>query len=562
MKRSARPTADHAERPIFTPREWTVLATIVAIAAIYRLVALDRVPPGINQDEALSAWNAWCLLHTGRAMSGERWPIFHCRNIGDQPTMLFFYVLMPFQKLGGLNVLTTRLPVALAGILTVPLLAWIGARLFGAWVGLIAAALFAVAPWTTFIGRLGVGAGITPLQALLPIAALDLAGFPIGDRTRPRPNAGWAAVAGITAGLAGYGFHSLRIVMPLTLAGLLLVAPRRLRERARSIEGRRALFALAAGFAATFGPLAWESAADPAMMKRWEMTRLWPAGAGLGTIFGLVATRYLEHFGSGFLFLHGDTFGPFRPLGQGELGWYLLPGLIAGAGLGLAAARHSVSARTLIVLVLLYPAGDLVSRNNGPHLLRSAAGVASLLLLAAWGTVEGFRRLRRVHRRFAVAVAALMGICALAQESIYASRYFSDFPRVWQNQIDYQGALLEAARWVRPRLPATDAVIVSTTGATQPFVIFLVGLQYAPNEWFRDPREVQTDEFDRYLRVGKLYFNRDSSARPFVEAMEADPRAQRVLFVVRPHELGLSDPIHRILGPNGDEMFWICERRL
>jgi 4-amino-4-deoxy-L-arabinose transferase-like glycosyltransferase len=92
------------------------LLAILAGAAALRFAGLDSAPPGINQDEALSAWNAWCLAKTGHALSGEPWPIFHCRNIGDYPTMLFFYLLIPFQWLFGLSVWSTRLPAALAGV--------------------------------------------------------------------------------------------------------------------------------------------------------------------------------------------------------------------------------------------------------------------------------------------------------------------------------------------------------------------------------------------------------------------------------------------------------------
>ena len=546
----------------FTRGEWLWLLGITLVAAAYRLVALDQVPPGINQDEALSAWNAWCLLHTGRAMSGEPWPIFHCRNIGDHPTMLFFYVLMPFQKLGGLNVATTRLPIALAGIAATALVGLLGGRLFRPRVGLVAAAIFAVSPWTTFIGRLGVGAGITPLQALLPVLAMLYAGFPVADGAAARPRIGWAFFAGLSAGLAGYGFHSLRIHMPLLIAGLLLVSPSGMKAMWRAPGGRAAMIALAAGFLIAFGPLAFVSATDPDMMKRWEMTRLWKPGDGIATIFGLVAQRYFEHFGPGFLFVHGDNFQPFRPLGQGEFGWYMLPGLIAGAVLVLLAVTRSRSVRTLLLLVLLYPIGDLVSRNDGPHLLRSSSGVIALVLLAAWGMVEALRRLQRWSPRAAIAAAAVLLFAAAAQESLYAKRYFRDFPRVWENQIDYQGALLEAARWVRPKLAGSDAVFCTTTGMTAPFVVMLVGLQYDAAQWFRDSKDIRADEFDRYVRFGKVIFNHQAAGQPYLQELTDNGRKDRVIFIVRPGEFGLTDPVKIIPATTGEEMLWICEREI
>src|SRR5262249_13886313 len=128
-----------APRATWETRErWALLAILLG-AALLRLAGLDSAPPGLNQDEALGAWNGWCLPHTRPALSGEPWPIFHCRNIGDYPTMLFFYVLMPFQKAFGLSPWSTRLPCALAGI-AATWCGWdVGRRLASGAAGLLAA---------------------------------------------------------------------------------------------------------------------------------------------------------------------------------------------------------------------------------------------------------------------------------------------------------------------------------------------------------------------------------------------------------------------------------------
>ena len=84
-----------------TPRaRWLWLLGITAVAAALRWFALDHTPPGLNQDEAIGAWISWCLLKTGRDMSGQPWPIFYAHGIGDSPSTLFFYLTMPFQAVG------------------------------------------------------------------------------------------------------------------------------------------------------------------------------------------------------------------------------------------------------------------------------------------------------------------------------------------------------------------------------------------------------------------------------------------------------------------------------
>jgi predicted membrane-bound mannosyltransferase len=89
------------------------VASITALAALLRLWHFGQSPPGLNQDEAVNAWNAWCLLKTGRDMVGAAWPVFYAHAIGDNRTTLYFYALLPFQAIGGLSAITTRLPLAL-----------------------------------------------------------------------------------------------------------------------------------------------------------------------------------------------------------------------------------------------------------------------------------------------------------------------------------------------------------------------------------------------------------------------------------------------------------------
>lgn len=114
--------ADRERRPQSDPRQHSdhrprlVLAAIVVVGALLRLPGLTSAPPGLNQDEACNAWNAWCLLQTGRDEWGEPWPVFCMRAMGEYRSTLYAYVLVPFQAVGGLNVWTTRLQIGRAHV--------------------------------------------------------------------------------------------------------------------------------------------------------------------------------------------------------------------------------------------------------------------------------------------------------------------------------------------------------------------------------------------------------------------------------------------------------------
>src|SRR6185503_8390545 len=175
------------------------------------------------------------------------------------PPTLSFYLTIPFQWLGGLSPVTTRLPGALAGALCVPLLAWVANRLFDVRAALIAATLLAFSPWHLFVSRFGVGASECPIEALLPLALLVAAGLLAEGPVRPV----LAGLAGLAAGVSCYGFQIMRIYFPVLFVLLAwAVWPRGSDHKAKPGTGR-AVLVFAAVFLVFFLPLAWLHLTDP-----------------------------------------------------------------------------------------------------------------------------------------------------------------------------------------------------------------------------------------------------------------------------------------------------------
>ncbi|HTK32434.1 MAG TPA: glycosyltransferase family 39 protein [Candidatus Saccharimonadaceae bacterium] len=544
-------------------RARAIVVALTLLAAALRLARLDLSPPGLNQDEALSAWTAWCLLKTGRDLVGQAWPIFYSHGIGDNPSMLFFYTLLPFQWVFGLSVWTTRLPGALAGIACIPLVFYVGARLFGRWTGVVAAAILATNPWHLFVSRFGVGASQCPLYALAPLALLLAARLPLDDGAARPPRALPALAAGLVAGLSCYGFHPMRLYFPGFFVALVACDPRAWRDTLRDRRGLWAILLLALGFAVTFGPLAWMHVVDPAIAQRWQMTRLWDPGDPLPRIVGLVAGRWFEHFLPDFLFVTGDRFDIVKPIGQGEWGWHLLPCMLAGLGFAFARVRRSRAARVLLALLVVYPLGDVVSRYISVHALRSAPGLPTLALLAAFGAVALVQALARRGRPPALGAAGLLVLGALFFETRFLVRYFGEYNRRPEIYSEYHVDLMEACRRLRPRLDRLDAVFVTTRELNEPFAVTLVALDWDPRRWFREPRDIRSaGEWDVGVQYGKMHFLYADWAKPAVEALEANGRDDHVWFIVRPHELGLDHPDQVIRAPDGHESLWICERVL
>ena len=260
-----------------------------------------------------------------------------------------------------------------------------------------------------------------------------------------------------------------------------------------------------------------------------------------------------------FLFEHGDWYEITNPLGRGAFEWVTLPCMLAGV-VWLWRARARPAARTLLALIVVYPAGDLISRYDGVHALRAATGVPALVLLAAAGATAAWGWLRARGRAWALAWVAVLGLGAAVGVAGNLARFFGAMNREPKVYHGFQADLIEATRWLKPRLASYDAVFCTTVGMNEPFAVTLVGLGYDPARWLAEPRDIRTlGDWDVCLRYGKLRFMYPQLWEPDYQRLAGDGRAERALFIVRPGELRLSNPVYRVRRPDGQEVLWLCE---
>jgi hypothetical protein len=423
--------------------------------------------------------------------------------------------------------------------------------------------MLALNPWHLFLSRFGVEASQCPFYALFAVALMLKARLPLRDGKEEVPRPLWAGVSGLVAGISCYGFQPMRLYFPAFFALLLAANTGPWLRLRKSRDGRIALILLLTGFGATFGPLAWQHIVHPDIAHRWEMTRLWEPGTSLPKIVLLVLQRYVQHFRPRFLFEHGDYYAITNPLGRGAFEWYVLPCMLAGAALLFARLRSHASARALLALLAVYPAGDLISRYQGVHALRSAPGVAALVLLAAFGATGVARMLRRRGRAWAATWTLALLLAGVVTVSGNLVRYFGAMNREPEIYHGYHADLLEATRWLKPRLANYDAVFCTTIGMNEPFAVTLVGLDYDPRRWFAEPRDWTTlAGWDVCLRYGKMRFMYEKRWVPDYQRLAADGRPERALFIVRPGELRLTNPVYVVRRPDGREVLWLCEERI
>jgi len=538
----------------------------VVLAGALRLYAPGTSPPGMHPDAASNAWNAQCLLETGKDWSGTSWPFLTSRGFGQGQSTLYYYLLLPLQAWLGMSPSVTVLPSAITGTLSILLLYLAGARAFGRLAGVLAAAIAALMPWHLFLSRWGHESGIVPFLTAAPLAAIFAARLPFDERDPERAHVGLATIGGLLAGLACYGYLAVRVFLPAGLTLAAILNGRNVAAFTRSRNGRRALAGFLLGLMLTLGPLASRHATDPTIGKRAREFTSWSESDDGATRMLKVAARYPGSLSPAFLFGRGDRFGLHAIPGSGPLPAYVAPLLVAGLVALFFTYRTNPSSRTLVALVAVYPLADALARHDGPHLLRTSPGIAPLALLAGLGAASAFTWLAARKRAAAWAAAGAIAVWASLHAARFGRAYFVGYDRQVDTRQYFNADLLEAIAWVKPRFPVTDELWISMTVSSameQPFVLALVGLDYDPKQWFADPKDVvRREDTDRLRAVGKIHFIFEPADADALRGLSTDGRPERVLVIARPGEWHRGAPVHTVYLPDGRPSFLIYDLTL
>ena len=185
---------------------------VLLIGIFARTWEFGSLPPGVNQDEASNGVDAFSLYHYGIDRNGVSFPVFMISWGGGQ-NALNVYAMIPFIAVGGLSPFTVRLPALISGILTLPLVYFIGRRTINEKFGLAAMFLLAISPWHILISRWGFEGNLLPfifsLAYLLVLKSTD--------------DGKWFIPAMLFMGLCLYAYGPAYAGVPLFLLGALAI---------------------------------------------------------------------------------------------------------------------------------------------------------------------------------------------------------------------------------------------------------------------------------------------------------------------------------------------------
>ncbi len=154
------------ERLPLSQKEIVIFIVILLVGVFARTWQFGAMPPSLNVDEASIGIEAYDLYKFGVDRNNVSYPI-HLISWGSGQNALYAYMIIPFMLLNGLNAVSIRLPMLLAGILSLPLMYLVGRKLINEKFGLVAMFFMAISPWHVVNARWAVESNILPFLLLI-----------------------------------------------------------------------------------------------------------------------------------------------------------------------------------------------------------------------------------------------------------------------------------------------------------------------------------------------------------------------------------------------------------
>ncbi|NBT20225.1 MAG: phospholipid carrier-dependent glycosyltransferase [Proteobacteria bacterium] len=407
-------------RPRQSPSSAWALATLLVITALgltFRLWDLGTLPPSPDPDELSIGYNAWSILETGRDEFGTPYPTAF-RAFGEYKRPAFIYAAVPSIALFGPTTWAIRLPGAIAGTLTVPVLYALAVSLFGnRAIGLLAATGLAFSPWHLQFSRgAREAAFITLAVTLLALCLTRATTLILGTSTTgvlPRRVHVWAAGASLAMLLAMYSYPGGVVFTPLMVGASAWILRSHLRRTALSWVIAIAIVGVGAfplarqlldgRVGARFAQASLLNDVDLQKLATKRIERDVQLGIPwiLDHPYALAARRavdaYAGHFNPTYLFTRGDDQPRHHGTDTGQL--YLWDAPLILAGLVILARRRTHPAYQFTGLWLLIGPVPASLATEAPHAVRSIVMLPAWYLAGGIGAVAIWNRLRPTRNR-------------------------------------------------------------------------------------------------------------------------------------------------------------------
>lgn len=466
-----------------------LIIIILLLAAVLRLVLLDKFPAGLNSDEAAIGYNAWSLLETGKDEHGKTWPLVF-RSFDDYKPPVYFYLVLPFVKVLGLNIWAVRLPSALLGIASVYLLYLLAKRLFSEkeylYLPALSAFFLAISPWHLHFSRGGWEVNTATFFILLTLFYLH----------KSLENTRLLFVFGLSAVLSLYTYHSARVITPLLIAAFAIVYFNKVKIFFEKKKLKLTLAALAFSVVLAL-PIVLQLLSKSGQSRFsgvsifadagpiWQATNYRIEHNSTNPLVDVFHNRYftyslrfvqnyLSHYSPDFLFIDGDTIARSRVPEMGQTYLYLLPFLFLGI---LSLLKFDSDGKKIILAWFLIAPFAAALTYQSPHALRSQNMVIPLTLITSIGVLNFLRFVKNNLKKYFSLILLVLVTVQLYSLARYLHMYYVHYPKelayAWQYGFD------QIARYSKANYDQYDHIII-TDRYDQPYILTAFFTLYDP----------------------------------------------------------------------------------
>ncbi|HOX96104.1 MAG TPA: glycosyltransferase family 39 protein [Candidatus Woesebacteria bacterium] len=540
-------------------KKYLPLAIILLLAAVLRVVALDKYPAGLNADEAAIGYNAWSLVQTGKDEHGVSWPVVF-RSFDDYKLPVYFYLVLPFVKLFGLNIWSVRLPSAILGLGSVLLVFLLVRKLFtnNKYLPYLSALILSASPWHLQFSRGGWEVNVATFFILLGIW-----GFFKGLE---KPKYYFLFV--ISLALSLYTYHSARIVSPLLALYLVVFYRRPLFSGFTGKKRVTILLALLVGIIITtpiaiqllskegqarFSGVSLLSDTGP-YWRALELRRGHPQESGMYVrvihnqylSYSLrFVKNYLSHFSPRFLFVAGDEIARSKVPEMGQSFLFLAPLFFLGIFWFLK--MDSPEKRFVLFWFLVAPLAASMTFQS-PHALRAQNMVIPLSIITAAGlslALDFLGKLRpKLIKPIFVVLISIFGLCSLGRYlHMYYVHYPKELPFAWQYGFD------QIAAYTKAHYDEYDHIVISDR-YDQPYILMAFFLQYSPETLQKEMVMTPRDNFgfSTVRNMGKYEFHK-------INYDNVDKKMPNTLIIAADEPVNDKAVIFTIYDPVGKPMY-------
>lgn len=191
-----------------------IFLIILVIGILIRIVGIANMPNALNCDEASAGYEAFSILNYGIDRNGNFMPAFLVAW-GSGQNALLTYLIIPFIKLFGLNVIAIRLPMAILGIISLFIMYSLLKKISNKKLAIVGFAFFAICPWHIMKSRWGLESNLFPDLILIFVYMLVKG---IEDKKKILYYLSFAI-----AGISAYAYGTSYFFLPFFIIPLLVI---------------------------------------------------------------------------------------------------------------------------------------------------------------------------------------------------------------------------------------------------------------------------------------------------------------------------------------------------